>query len=74
MQGTSRWVAGGLVSALGIIGLFLAAGAHDAGVYLFGLALFAFGLFFVFSQIKQGYDAAERAAHHSGPSTRPGQH
>jgi hypothetical protein len=36
--------------------------------------LSAFALCFVFGQIKQGCDAAERAAHHGEPSSRPGQH
>jgi hypothetical protein len=62
MEGTGKWVAGGAVAILGIIGLFLASGAGDRGIYLFGLALFAFAIFYVFALIKQGFDAGEREA------------
>jgi hypothetical protein len=62
MDGTGRWVAGGLVAMLGVIGLFFAAGADDRGIYLFGLALFAFAMFYVFALIKQSFDASEDVA------------
>ena len=57
MDGTGRWIAGGVVAILGVIGLFLAAGAADRGIYLFGLALFAFAILYVFALIKQGFDS-----------------
>lgn len=68
MEGTGKWIAGGFVAFLGVVGLFLAAGADDRGIYLFGLALFAFAIFYVFALIKQGFDAAEREAKARLPS------
>jgi hypothetical protein len=62
MDGTGKWIAGGLVALLGVIGLFFAARAADRGIYLFGLALFAFAVSYVFALIKQGFDALERQA------------
>lgn len=58
MQGTAPWILGGLVSLFAVGGLFLAAGAADPGMELFGLALFGFGVLFVFWLIKTGFDAA----------------
>jgi hypothetical protein len=60
MDGTAKWISGGLVGLLGLIGLYLAAGAADRGIYVFGMALAAFAVLFVFALIKQGFDALER--------------
>ena len=65
MAGTGKWIVGGIVSLLGLIGLFLAAGAKDDGIYLFGLALAVFAVFYVFAAIKAAFDSAE----HRNPST-----
>ena len=60
---------GGFVGLLGLIGLFLAAGAADRGIYVFGMALAAFAVLFVFALIKQGFDSLEREARaHHQPS------
>ena len=59
MDGTAKWCAGGLVAILGVIGLFLAAGAADQGIYLFGLAVAGFAVFYVFALIKRGFDERE---------------
>ena len=56
MANTGKWVVGGVVSLLGVIGLFLAANAKDNGIYLFGFAIAAFAIFYVFAAIKQSYD------------------
>ena len=61
MQGTVKWIASGLVGILGIFGLFLAANAHDLGIYVFGLGLAAFAVIYIFAQMKQGFDASDRA-------------
>jgi hypothetical protein len=58
----TEWILGAFVTILGIIGLILAAGAYDTGMYTFGLALFAFGIWFDFWLIKKSFDAAEHAA------------
>jgi len=61
MEGTLKWIVGGLVGGLGIFGLFLAANAQDRGIYVFGLGLAAFAIIYVFAQMKQGFDASDRA-------------
>jgi hypothetical protein len=61
MDGTAKWCIGGFVAVFGVIGLFLAAGAADRGIYVFGLAVAAFAVLFVFALIKQAFDALERA-------------
>jgi hypothetical protein len=44
------------VAALGLIGLFLAAGAADDEMYVFGLGLFVFACFFDFGLLRRIYD------------------
>ena len=61
MDGTLKWIACGLVGAIGVFGLFLAADAGDRGIYVFGLGLAAFAIIYVFAQVKQGFDARDRA-------------
>ncbi len=61
MEGTLKWIASGLVGILGLFGLFLAANAEDRGIYIFGLGLAAFAIIYVFAQMKQGFDASDRA-------------
>jgi Zn-dependent membrane protease YugP len=61
MRGTTRWLAGAMVALLGLVGLFMSSGARDNAVYLFGLGLFAFAVLFIFSQVRQAFDAAERS-------------
>ena len=47
-----RWVIGALISALGLLALFMASRAgNDSGVYLFGLLIFVFSVLFVFGLI-----------------------
>jgi hypothetical protein len=51
------------MSALfGLIGLFMAARAHDLGIYVFGLALAFASVLFCWWMIKTAYDEAEYAA------------
>jgi len=55
----STVILGALVSVLGLLGLILADGAIDIGMYHFGLALFGFALFYVFWLIKKHFDPIE---------------
>ncbi len=55
----SHWIMGFLAGLAGLIGLFMASGAHDAGVFWFGLSLAAFGVLFCWWMIKTAYDEAE---------------
>lgn len=56
----SAWVIGAAVSGFGVLGLVLASGAIDTGMYHFGLALFGFSVLFVFWLIKTRFDEAAR--------------
>jgi len=66
MDGTLKWIVGGLVGVTGVFGLFLAANAEDRGIYVFGLGLAAFAIIYVFAQMKQGFDASARSARATG--------
>jgi len=61
----SEWIIGGCMTFLAIVGLFLAAGAYDTGMYTFGLLLAGFGVFFDFWLVKKHFDAVERSAERS---------
>jgi hypothetical protein len=61
MEGSLKWIVGGLIGLIGLVGLFLAANAHDRGIHVFGLGLAAFAIIYVFAQMKQGFDASDRA-------------
>ena len=58
----SHWIMGSMSSLFALIGLFLAAGAHDAGIFIFGLGLFAGGVLFAWWMIKTAYDEAEASS------------
>jgi hypothetical protein len=55
----SHWIMGVLAGLFGLIGLFLASGARDAGILIFGLGLFVSGMLFAWWMIKTAYDESE---------------
>ena len=62
-------IVGLLMTALGLIGLFAAAGAQDNEMYIFGLALAGWAVLFVFGLMRRHYDrcdAARALVHASG--------
>lgn len=62
MNGTvSDLLVGLLVAVLGLVGLFLAAGALDDEIFIFGLGLAAFAVLFDLGLIKAHFDRRERA-------------
>jgi hypothetical protein len=63
----SHWIMGIMSSLFALVGLFLAAGAHDTGILIFGLGLFVGGVLFTWWMIKTAYDEAEAAHHASSP-------
>jgi hypothetical protein len=67
MDGSVRWIASGVVGVAGVFGLFLAANAADRGIYAFGLGLAGFAIIYIFGQMKQGFDASDRARHAPAP-------
>lgn len=62
----SDLVIGALMTVCGMAGLFLAAGAVDDGIYVFGLSLFGFGFVFILGQVRRHFDAADSARAEAG--------
>ncbi|MGQ0675243.1 MAG: hypothetical protein ACT4N4_04045 [Rhodospirillales bacterium] len=62
MQGTGKWIAGGVIGLVGVLGLFLSASAHDATFYYLGLAVFALAVLIVGAMVKRHYDM-QKGAH-----------
>ena len=58
---------GALVLVLGIIGLILAAGALDNGIFVFGLALAGLTVLFEFGLIRRHYDRMDAARRQGSP-------
>ena len=58
-----EYVAGVMMAIAGLIGLFMASGAHDNEIYLFGLSLAGMSVVFIMRQLKRHYDLldAQRA-------------
>ena len=50
---TSVWILGGIMGLLSLVGLFMASHAHDTVFYGTGLALFVFGVLFIFFLIRK---------------------
>ncbi len=59
----SHWIMGILATLFGLVGLFMAAAAHDTGIYIFGLGLFFAGVLFAWWMIKTACDEAESDVH-----------
>ena len=55
----SHWIMGVLSAVFGLIGLFMAAGAHDIGIAFFGIALALWATLFCWWMIKTAYDEIE---------------
>ena len=59
-----RWVFGGLIVFMGLLALYLASNAHDDMMYLFGIMIFIFAVFYIFGLIgkyvgRPTHDAAD---------------
>jgi hypothetical protein len=61
MQGTGKWIAGGLIGLVGVLALFLSAHAHGDGLYYAGLAVFILAVGVLFAMLKRHYDMIEGA-------------
>ena len=55
-------IVGLMMAVFGLIGLFLVAGAADAEMYIFGLALCVFAVVFDFGLIKRHFDLRDSIA------------
>jgi hypothetical protein len=65
MNSVSDLILGGVTAVLGVIGLFVAARAHDEVGYYGGLLFFIFAVGLIFFQIKRSYDRHDSGSHHS---------
>jgi len=63
MDGTGRWIFGGVFVLVAILGLALAAGAKDNVIYAVGLLVFLFSVLFIFGLVKRTFDEAEASDH-----------
>ena len=61
MQGTGKWIAGAAIGFIGVLGLFLAAHAHDGTFYYAGLAVFALAVLIIGAMVKRSFDMQEGA-------------
>jgi hypothetical protein len=52
----SDLIVGLMMSALGLLGLILASGAMDDGMYVFGFSLFGFACVFVLGLLRRHFD------------------
>jgi hypothetical protein len=59
MDGTGRWIFGGVFVLVAILGLGLASGAKDNVIYAVGLLVFLFSVLFIFGLVKRTFDEAE---------------
>ncbi len=59
----SDLIVGLLMAALGLIGLILASGAMDDGMYVFGFSLFGFACVFEFGLVRRHFDRLEARRH-----------
>ncbi len=55
-----RWLLGGFLLLLGLIGLVAAAGAKAGGIYYAGLGLFGLAILLIGYLVKRHYDEAEQ--------------
>jgi hypothetical protein len=58
----SHWIMGIFAGLLAVLGLFMASGARDSGIFIFGSGLFLAGVLFAWWMIKTAYDEAEQAS------------
>jgi len=63
MQGTGKWIAGGAIGLVGILGLFLSAHAHGGTTYYLGLAVFVAAVAVLFFMVKHQCDLNEGNSH-----------
>lgn len=58
----SHWFFGIFSGLCALLGLFLASGARDTGIFIFGFGLFGAGVLFAWWMIKTAYDEAEASS------------
>ncbi len=63
MEGSCKWIAGGVIGLIGILGLFLSAHAHDTTFYWLGIGVFLVAMAVIFFMMKRQFDLSEGASH-----------
>ncbi len=58
----SAWIVGGMMAVFGLAGLWLASGAHDSEMAIFGYALAGFALCFVAGLVRRHFNEREQDA------------
>ena len=61
MASSGKYIYGALLGVIGLLGLFMAAGAKEAQIYMAGLFLAGFSLVMIFWLIKRTWDQREAA-------------
>jgi hypothetical protein len=59
----SDLIVGLMMAAFGLVGLILASGAMDNGMYVFGCSLFVFACTFDFGLLRRHFDRLEANRH-----------
>ena len=55
-----RWILGGLVGVVGVVGLNMAAAIHQPGFYWLGLGIAAAAVAYIFLLVKRSFDERDR--------------
>jgi FtsH-binding integral membrane protein len=58
LENLGKWITGGVIGVIGIIGLFVSSRAADNTFYYLGLIVFAVAIAVIFLMIRKGFDAA----------------
>jgi len=61
MQGSGKWIGGGIIGVVGILGLFLSAHSHGGAMYWVGLLIFVVAVLVIGAMVKRHYDLTETA-------------
>lgn len=65
----ASWIIGAVMGLIALFGLLLASRAHDGVFSYFGLALFAFGVLYIYGMVIRatGHPPRQRSGDHSHP-------
>jgi hypothetical protein len=58
-----KWIAGGVIGLIGVLGLFFAAHAHSTTPYVLGILVFVVCVLVIFAMLKRHFDMQGGAAH-----------
>lgn len=63
METTGKWILGGLIGILALVGLIASANAADQAFYYGGLGVFVVSVLVIFVMIDNAYDDMEKNRH-----------